>query len=107
MKYKTNLTTQDFSALTQPTSNIYEAVAIIAKRSRQIAANYKEELDAKLVEFTADEFDELLEEEVATKQEQAEITRLYERMPKPSTVATEEFLNHKIRYRYPDEEPMA
>jgi DNA-directed RNA polymerase subunit K/omega len=107
MKHKTNLTTQDFSALSQPTGSVYEAVAIIAKRARQVAARSKEELDTKLVEFMADEHEELLEEEVAAKQEQAEITRLYERVPKPTTIATEEFLNGKLMYRYPDEEIVA
>jgi DNA-directed RNA polymerase subunit K/omega len=104
MKHKPNLTTQDFSALNKPTGNVYEAVTIIAKRARQIAARSKEELDNKLVDFMTDETDELQEEEVAGKQEQAEITRLYERMAKPTTVATDEFLADKLMYRYPEGE---
>jgi DNA-directed RNA polymerase subunit K/omega len=104
MKHKTNLTTQDFSALNKPTGNIYEAVTIIAKRARQIAARSKEELDNKLVDFITDETEELQEEEVAAKQEQAEITRLYERMPKPTNIAIDEFLGDRLMHRYPEEE---
>lgn len=102
MKYKTNLMTQDFAALIKPTGNIYEGIAIIAKRARQVATKSKEELDNKLVDFMVDDSDELQEEELAAKQEQAEITRLYEKMPKPTTVATQEFLDAKLMYRYPE-----
>jgi DNA-directed RNA polymerase subunit K/omega len=104
MKYKINtLITRDFSALTAPTGNLYEAVAIISKRARQVALHMKEDLDSKLEDFISDDTEELQDEEKAAKQEQAEITRLYEKLPKPTTIATEEFLEGKLMYRYPDE----
>ena len=102
MKYKINtLVTRDFSALTGPTGNIYEAVAIISKRARQAALHMKEDLDRKLEDFISEDMEEQ-DEEKASKQEQAEITRLYEKLPKPTTVATEEFFDDKIMYRYAD-----
>jgi len=109
MKYKINtLITRDFSKLTAPTGNIYEAVAIMSKRARQVALHMKEDLDTKLADFISDDTDDVQDEEKAAKQEQAEITRLYERLPKPTTIATEEFLDGKLMYRYADsEEPKA
>jgi len=104
MKYKINtLITRDFSALTAPTGNLYEAVAIISKRARQVALHMKEDLDSKLADFISDDTEELQDEEKAAKQEQAEITRLYEKLPKPTTIATEEFLEGKLMYRHVDE----
>jgi DNA-directed RNA polymerase subunit K/omega len=105
MKYKINtLVTRDFSALAAPTGNVYEAVAIISKRARQVAIHMKEDLDSKLSDFISDDTEELQDEEKAAKQEQAEITRLYEKLPKPTTIATEEFLEDRLMYRYPEEE---
>ena len=110
MRYKTNLTTRDFSALSGPTGNIYEAVAITAKRARQVAVRTKEELDNKLADLVSDDIDDQqiddqqLEEEKA--EEQAKISRLYEGMPKPTLIATEEFLRGKLMYRYPEPEDM-
>lgn len=103
MKYKVNtLITRDFSALTAPTGNLYEAVAIISKRARQVALHMKEDLDNKLADFITEDTDDVQDEEKAAKQEQAEITRLYEKLPKPTTIATEEFLDGKLMYRYAD-----
>lgn len=107
MKYKTNLTTRDFSALSGATGNIYEAVAIIAKRAKQIAVRTKEELDNKLADFVSDDIDDQqLGKEKAEEQEQVEISRLYESMPKPTIIAPEEFLEGKLMYRYPEPEDM-
>lgn len=104
-KYKTNtLVTRDFSALTAPTGNIYEAVAIISKRARQVALHMKEDLDKKLADFIIEDTEEIHDEEKAAKQEQAEITRLYEKLPKPTTTATDEFLEGKLMYRYNEPE---
>ena len=106
MKYKVNsLVTRDFSDLTAPTNNIYESVAIISKRARQVALYLKEDLDRKLADFINDDLEELDEEEKLEEQEQAAITKLYEQLPKPVTMAIEEFLENKLMYRYPDEEP--
>jgi DNA-directed RNA polymerase subunit K/omega len=71
-------------------------VVIISKRARQIAVNLKEELNGKLADF-ATTVDNL--EEVFENREQIEISKFYERMPKPTTTATEEFLEGKLTYR--------
>jgi len=82
------------------TGNVYEAVSVISKRARQVSSNIKEELNGKLAEF-ASSVDNL--EEVFENREQIEISKFYERMPKPSNIAVEEFLEDKIMYRYPEE----
>jgi DNA-directed RNA polymerase subunit K/omega len=96
MSINSSLITRDVDKLSAPTTNIYESVAVIAKRARQIAAKQKEELNSKLAEFasTVDNLEEIFE-----NREQIEISKFYERMPKPSTVATEEFLNGEISFR--------
>ncbi len=90
--------TSDLSAIT---GNVYEAIAIIAKRADQISTHLKTELDAKLAEF-ASSVDSL--EEIFENREQIEISRFYERLPKPPALAIEEFLQGKIYYRKPDTE---
>lgn len=96
MSINASLITRDVDKLSAPTINIYESVAIIAKRARQIAAKQKEELNSKLAEFasTVDNLEEIFE-----NREQIEISKFYERMPKPTTVATEEFLNGELSFR--------
>lgn len=102
MQYKTNLITRDLSELSSPTGSIYEAVALITKRARQVAVITKEELDNKLADFVSD--DTVYDQEKAECQERVQISKLYESMPKPTTIATEEFLRGKLMYRYPDPE---
>ncbi|MCI1779087.1 MAG: DNA-directed RNA polymerase subunit omega [Bacteroidales bacterium] len=99
-KYKVpnNTITRDMVNIAKPTGNVYESVMIIAKRSNQIAANVKQELSAKLEEFTSSANDNLLEE-VTENREQIEISRYYEKLPKPTLVAITEFLNGDIYYR--------
>ena len=93
----TNTTiTRNLKDLESPTGNVYEAVAVIAKRSNQIATKIKEELNTKLEEF-ATPADSL--EEVYENREQIEISRQYERMPKPTLQAIDEFKQGKIYYR--------
>ena len=96
-----SLITRDNKEIAEPTGNIYESIAVIAKRARQISSNQKEELNGKLAEF-ASSVDNL--EEIFENREQIEISKFYERMPKPATTATEEFLNEELNYRIPDEE---
>ena len=79
-------------------NNIYEAVAIIAKRSNQIAVEMKEELSRKLQEF-ASYTDNL--EEIFENREQIEISKFYERIPKPVLIATQEFEDGQIYFRNP------
>jgi DNA-directed RNA polymerase subunit K/omega len=78
------------------TGNMYESVYIIAKRSNQIAAEIKQELNSRLEEFATSN-DTL--EEVFENKEQIEISRFYEKLPKPTLMATQEFLEGKIYYR--------
>ncbi|MBC7487445.1 MAG: DNA-directed RNA polymerase subunit omega [Cytophagaceae bacterium] len=97
-----NLITRDVDKLAVNTGNVYESLVIISRRARQIAIKQKEELNSKLAEF-ASTVDNL--EEVFENREQIEISKFYERMPKPATLATEEFNENKIMYRKADIEP--
>ncbi len=98
---KASIITRDVDKLANTTGNVYQSVAVISKRARQLSTQIREELSGKLAEF-ASTVDNL--EEVFENREQIEISKFYERMPKPSTVATEEFLNGEIRYRIPEEQ---
>jgi len=82
------------------TENIYEALSIIAKRSNQINLDIKKELHEKLDEF-ATHNDSL--EEIFENKEQIEVSRFYERLPKPHAMAIEEWLNDKIYHRRTEE----
>ena len=93
--------TRDSRQLDSETGNIYESVAIIAKRANQIGAEIREELTGKLTEF-ASHTDNL--EEVFENREQIEISKFYERLPKPTGIAIQEFLEGKIYYRNPAKE---
>ncbi len=97
----TSTVTRDVRQLDTETNNIYESLVIISKRANQIANNLKEELHGKLSEF-ASANDNL--EEVFENREQIEISKHYERMPKPTLVAVDEFLSGKVYYRNPSKE---
>ena len=101
MPFNPSIVTRDIEELSGPTGNIYESVAIISKRARQLSSNIKEELNSKLAEFasTVDNLEEIFE-----NREQIEISRFYERMPKPTTTAAEEFLEGKLIYRDREEQ---
>ena len=88
--------TKDLNVIKGKTGNLYESISIIAKRANQINITMKEELHNKLEEF-ASHTDSL--EEIHENKEQIEISRAYERMPNPSLLATQEFLDDKIYYR--------
>lgn len=96
MAVQSSVITRDVEKIAAQTGNIYESVVVISKRARQIAVNIKEELNNKLAEF-ATTVDNL--EEVFENREQIEISKFYERMPKPTTTATEEFLEGKLNFR--------
>src|ERR1700747_3078513 len=96
--------TRDVRQLDVKTGNIYESIAILAKRANQISTEMKEELISKLQEF-ASHTDNL--EEVFENREQIEISKYYERLPKPSSIATTEFMEDKIYYRNPAKEAQA
>lgn len=93
--------TRDMNVLTEETGNVYETVKIIAKRSNQISVEMKSELDKKLQEF-ASYTDNL--EEVFENREQIEISRYYEKLPKATLVATQEFIEGKIYHKNPARE---
>lgn len=96
-----SIITRNTDELAEPTGNIYESVSIISKRAKQISTNMKEQLNGKLAEFasTVDNLEEIFE-----NREQIEISRFYERMPKPTSMAVEEFQNENIYWRYKDKE---
>lgn len=90
--------TRDIRKFDGVTGNIYEAVSIMSKRANQISSEMKEELSAKLQEFSSHS-DNL--EEIFENREQIEISKFYEKLPKPSLIAVQEFLEDKIYYRNP------
>lgn len=96
-----NTVTRNLMDFCKGTNNVYESVAIIGKRANQIAVSMKEELSKKLQEFGTSN-DNL--EEVFENDEQIQISRYYERLPKPVLIATQEFLEDKIYYRNPAKE---
>ena len=101
MQVNPSLITRDTDKMAEPTGNIYESLVVISKRARQISSKMKEELNQKLAEF-ASTVDNL--EEVFENKEQIEISKFYERMPKPSSSATEEFIEDKVYWRRPEQE---
>lgn len=96
-----NTVTRDMTKLSSDTGNVYETVCIIAKRANQIAVEMKHELEKKLQEF-ASMSDTL--EEVSENREQIEISRYYEKLPKPTLIAAQEYEEGKIVYRNPAKE---
>ena len=93
--------TRDMIHFSEKTGNIYETVAIIGKRANQISVEMKNELSKKLQEFAS--YNDNLEE-VFENREQIEISRFYEKLPKPNLIATQEFIEDKIYYRNPSKE---
>jgi DNA-directed RNA polymerase subunit K/omega len=93
--------TRDLFELDTETGNIYESIATISKRANQISAEIKGELSTKLEEFAS--FTDNLEE-IFENREQIEISKFYERLPKPSLIAVQEYLEKKIYYRKPVQE---
>lgn len=97
----TTTITRDKTDLEAKTGNIYETVMITAKRANQISVEIKQELNQKLEEF-ASYTDNL--EEVFENREQIEISKFYERLPKPTLIALQELEEDKIYYRKPDQD---
>ncbi|CAL65627.1 conserved hypothetical protein [Christiangramia forsetii KT0803] len=91
-----NTTTINKNRVDAPTGNIYEAISIVAKRAGQINGEIKKELLEKLDEFATynDSLDEIFE-----NKEQIEVSKFYERLPKPQSLAIQEWLEDKIYYR--------
>lgn len=94
----TNTITRDMQDFRDKTGNVYESIAIMGKRANQISVEIKEELKKKLDEFSSSS-DNL--EEVFENREQIEISRYYERLPKPTLIAAQEFSEDQVYYRNP------
>ena len=100
-KAPVNTVSRNIMDLCRETGNIYESVAIIAKRANQISMQIKEDLSKKLAEFAS--YNDSLEE-VVENREQIEISRYYEKLPKPTLLATREFVEDKVYWRDPSRE---
>ncbi|MCA0429586.1 MAG: DNA-directed RNA polymerase subunit omega [Bacteroidetes bacterium] len=96
-----SIVTRDIRNFDGPTGNLYEAIAIMSKRANQISSEIKEELTSKLQEFSS-HTDNL--EEVFENREQIEISKHYEKLPKPSLISVQEFLEDKVYYRNPNKD---
>lgn len=99
-KAATTTVTYDKSKIEEPTDNIYEAITIIAKRAQQINGDLKSELIEKLEEFATytDSLDEVFE-----NKEQIEVSKFYEKLPKPTAIAVQEWLDENIYHRNPED----
>lgn len=97
----TNTETRDVMKMAEPVGNVYEMVRIVSKRANQLSIEMKQDLDAKLQEF-ASYSDNL--EEVFENHEQIEISRFYEKLPKPSLIAVQDWKDSDIYYRNPAKE---
>ena len=96
-----NTVTRDMMDLRADTGNIYETVAIIGKRANQISVEMKNDLSKKLQEFAS--YNDNLEE-VFENREQIEISRYYEKLPKPTLIAAQEYEEGKVYFRNPAKE---
>jgi DNA-directed RNA polymerase subunit K/omega len=94
-----NVQPRNVMELVDKTGNIYESISIISKRARQISSDLKWEIQRKLEEFAVNS-DTI--EEVQENKEQIEISKFYERLPNTSIIATQEFLQDEIHWRYPE-----
>ncbi|MCI6618117.1 MAG: DNA-directed RNA polymerase subunit omega [Prevotella sp.] len=97
-KAPVNTVTRNIMELCKDTGNIYESVAIVAKRANQISQEIKQDLNKKLAEFAS--YNDSLEE-VFENREQIEISRYYEKLPKATLLATEEFVEGNVYWRDP------
>jgi len=97
-KATTTTITRNVEELQGSTGNLYETVVIVFKRANQISVEMRQELNRKLEDFTS--YTDNLEE-VFENREQIEISRFYEKMPKPTLVALQEFMDQEIYYRNP------
>jgi len=96
-----NTITRDMIKLGEKTGNVYETVRVIGKRANEISVDIKQDLGKKLQEFssTVDSLEEIFE-----NREQIEISRYFERIPKSTLIATEDFINDEVYYRNPAKE---
>lgn len=95
-----NTVTRDLISMSSQTGNVYETVCVIAKRANQISKEMKADIDKKIKEFESD--NNL--EEVVENREQIEISKYYEKLPKPTLIATQEYLEHNLYFTNPAKE---
>lgn len=93
--------TRDMIAMAEQTGNVYETICIIGKRANQISVELKKELEKKLQEFASAPNPSEPLEEVTENREQIEISRFYEKLPKPTLIATQEYIEHKLYFSNP------
>jgi len=106
MDYKKNINdattiTRDLKDIEAETGNIYKSLAVISKRANQISIEIKDELTSKLSEFSSNS-DNL--EEVFENREQIEVSKHYEKMPKPVLIAIQEYMDGDLQFKSPTEE---
>ena len=94
----TNTITRDMMRLSEDTGNVCETVVVIAKRANQISVEMKQDLEKKLQEFAS--YNDNLEE-VFENREQIEISRYYEKLPKPTLIAAQEYEDGKVYHKNP------
>ena len=96
-----NTVTYDRNQIDEPTNNLYESISIISRRAEQINSEIKKELIEKLEEFAT--YNDSLEE-IFENKEQIEVSKFYEKLPKPHALAVQEWLDNKIYYRNTDDD---
>ncbi|MDR0790217.1 MAG: RNA polymerase Rpb6 [Bacteroidales bacterium] len=96
-KIDTSIQTHDLNNFSEMTGNLYETIAMLSKRSDQIAVDLKRDLLKKIEEFTGEGMDSM--EEVVDNHERVEVARFYEQLPKPCLIAINEYLNEQLVYR--------
>ncbi|WP_346882097.1 DNA-directed RNA polymerase subunit omega [uncultured Algibacter sp.] len=96
-----NTITYDRNQIDEPTENIYESISIISRRAEQINTEIKKELIDKLEEFAT--YNDSLEE-IFENKEQIEVSKFYEKLPKPHALAVQEWLTDKIYFRNTEED---
>lgn len=103
MAQNASIVTRDVVDFCDETNNVYESIVILTKRARQIAIKEKEELSSKLAEFatTVDNLEEIFE-----NKEQIEISKHYEKLPKPSAKSIDELMENKVVFKQPSEEDL-
>ena len=92
-----NTVTRDMLAMSQQTGNVYETICVIGKRANQISVEMKKELEKKLQEFATSDNNE----EISENKEHIEISKFYEKLPKPTLIATQEYIDHKLYFSNP------
>jgi hypothetical protein len=95
-----SIVTRDMQTMAFKSGNVYASISILSQRAAQIASQMKEELNNKLADFVSKE-DNL--EEIFENKEQIEISKYYERLPKPSSISIDEMMADELVFRKKEE----